>query len=491
VTEREYSAAVTVDIAEGLQRHLLHHIRQGQLQEDLCFALWRPSTGASRTTALIYQVIEPEDGERELHGGASFLPSYLQRVIGIAMQTGSGIAFLHCHFTPGWHDMSDPDIVAEQRLAPRVFAATGLPVVGLTMGTDGALSARFWIKTAPKRFERFWARNVRMVGDGFEVTFADFLAPVPRAMEELLRTYSAWGDAKQSLIARLHCGVVGAGSIGALVAEALARMGVQWITLIDHDRVERHNLDRLVHATGADIGARKVDVSARALKLHATADDFRVDPVPRKVTHETGYRAALDCDVLFSCVDRPWPRQVLNVIANSHLIPVVDGGIRIAVSPRTLLKSADWRAHVAMPGRPCLECLGQFDPAHVSVERAGLLDDPSYLEGLPREHFTRRNENVFAFAMSAAGLMVNQFLSFVVQPAGVVNSGGTIYHFVTASLDKEPRQSCKVDCAYRAEIATGDTFPYPVVEADPDAELIEPEEQPLNWWRKLTRFLGK
>ena len=36
-------------------------------------------------------------------------------------------------------------------------------------------------------------------------------------------------------------------------------MGVQRVTLIDHDRVERHNLDRLVHATTADIGERKVD----------------------------------------------------------------------------------------------------------------------------------------------------------------------------------------------------------------------------------------
>lgn len=481
----EYSAALTTDLAEGLQAHLLQHIRQGDLQEDLCFALWSPSGGSGRTTAIVNRIILPEHGERELHGGASFLPAYLQRVIGVAMQEGAGIAFLHCHFTPGWQDMSGPDIAAEQRLAPRVLAATGLPLVGFTMATDGALSARFWTKVGPKRFERQWAGNVRMVGNGFTATFADALIPPPRPKEELLRTYSAWGDEKQSLIARLHCGIVGVGSIGALVAEALARMGVQRITLIDHDRVERHNLDRLVHATTADIGELKVDVSARALRLHATADNFSVDPVPHKITRDRGHRAALNCDVLFSCVDRPWPRQVLNMIANAHLIPVVDGGIRIAVSPRGTLKSADWRAHVAMPGRPCLECLGQFDPADVAVEREGLFDDPTYLDGLPRDHFAHRNENVFAFAMSAAGMIVNQFLGFTVQPSGVTNAGGAIYHFVTATLDKERRQSCKVDCAYKAEVASGDSFPYPIVEQDVNPSV--PERRRRKWWQELMR----
>lgn len=464
MTTREYSAALTVDVSDVLQRHLLQHMRQGHAQEDLCFALWRESAGSGRTTAVIYQVVLPEPGERELHGGASFQPAYLQRVLGLAMKANAGVAFLHSHFTPGWQDMSNPDIAAEQRLAPRVWAATQLPVVGLTMGTDGALSGRFWVKTAPKTFDRYWARNVRMVGDGFNVTFANAAAPIPKAKEELLRTYAAWGDARQSLIARLRCGIVGVGSVGALVAEALARMGVQDVTLIDHDRVKRHNLDRLVHATASDIGELKVDVAARAIAQHATASGFHVNPVPFKVTEERGYRAALDCDVVFSCVDRPWPRQVLNVIANSHLIPVVDGGIRIAVSPQGKLKSADWRSHVIVPGRPCLECLGQFDPAQVTVERQGLLDDPTYLEGLPRDHFAHRNENVFAFAMSAAGMILNQFLGFIIQPAGVQNVGATIYHFVTATLDRDPRQSCKLDCPYRSEIAAGDQFPYPIIQ---------------------------
>lgn len=458
-----YSAVLTCGIAENLRTHLLQHIREGKLQEDMCFALWRPSSGRLRKTAILSEIVFPAEGERKLHGGASFMPGYIERVIGIALEKGLGIAFLHSHFTPGWQGMSPEDVVAEERLAPRVFGATGLPLLGLTMGTDGALSARFWNRTGRGRFSREWCGTVRFVEDDFNITFMDQLAPKPLFKEELKRTYSAWGDEKQNLLARLHCGVIGVGSVGAQIAEALARMGVENITLIDFDKVKKHNLDRLLHATTGDIGKFKVDVVADMLKKHATADTFEVRALPVGINCEEGLKAAQDCDILFSSVDRPWPRQILNMIATAHLIPVVDGGIRLSVTSSQKLRSADWRAHVAMPDRPCLECLGQFDPAHVTIERQGLFDDPTYVEGLSKEHFIHRNENVFGFSMNAAGLMILQFLSMVVQPSGISDPGAQLYHFVTGSVDKENLEGCKDTCNYRKFIGYGDHFPFPVI----------------------------
>ena len=249
------------------------------------------------------------------------------------------------------------------------------------------------------------------------------LAPKPKFKEALKRTYSAWGETKQHLLARLHCGVVGLGSVGSIVAESLIRMGVQTVSLIDFDEVKEHNLDRLLHATISDIGRFKVDVVAEYLVKDATADNVDIRVHPKSLTQECGLKAALDCDVLFSCVDRPWPRQVLNMLAYAHHIPVVDGGVLVRVKPNGQLRGAEWRAHVAVVGRSCLECLGQFDPANVTLERQGLLDDPKYIERLPTEHVLRQNENVFGFALGAAGLMVSQFLSLVVQPVGLATRG--------------------------------------------------------------------
>ena len=85
-----FEAALVESAHQAACRHLLAHLRRGERQEDLCFAVWRPSRGASRTTALISELILPEEGERTLHGGASFTPEYLSRSVRLACAKGCG-----------------------------------------------------------------------------------------------------------------------------------------------------------------------------------------------------------------------------------------------------------------------------------------------------------------------------------------------------------------------------------------------------------------
>jgi len=69
--------------------HLLSHFNQNKHQEELCFALWYPCNGKSKTTALISEIILPEEGERGLHGNASFSPQFLARSLRIAKKKAS------------------------------------------------------------------------------------------------------------------------------------------------------------------------------------------------------------------------------------------------------------------------------------------------------------------------------------------------------------------------------------------------------------------
>lgn len=452
---RTYSAALSEPVHREASRHLI----RPDGQEDLCFALWRPSQGETRTSALVSELILPREGERRIHGNASFSPHYFERALGIATKANAGLAFLHSHPGPGWQDMSDDDRGAEQGHAAATRGGTGLPLVGLTLGTDGAWSARFWEKTAPRTYERRWYSHVRVVGERLVITYAESLKPKPRLKEELQRTVSAWGEDIQANLARLEIGIVGAGSVGSIIAEALARIGIIRIKLIDFDTVEYVNLDRLLHASSVDaqLYRSKVQTLGRALKESATAEGFRVDEVEKSVGEEDGFRAALDCDVLFCCVDRPWGRSVLNFVAYAHLIPVIDGGIQVEVNKRRGLRRADWKAHIVSPERRCLECLGQYDPGLVSAEREGYFDDPKYIAGLPPDHPMRRNENVFAFSLSAASFQILQMLMMIVAPLRIANAGEQMYHFVPGLFDEPGFHKCKENCLYPTFVAKGDS----------------------------------
>ena len=51
----------------------------------------------------------------------------------------------------------------------------------------------------------------------------------------------------------------GAGAIGSLLAYNLVRQGVKRLTVIDHDRIEEHNVGTQLYGE-SDVGAWKVDV---------------------------------------------------------------------------------------------------------------------------------------------------------------------------------------------------------------------------------------
>jgi hypothetical protein len=198
----------------------------------------------------------------------------------------------------------------------------------------------------------------------------------------------------------------------------------------------------------------KVAVAGTALQFSSTARDPIIETYEYGVTEEPGFRAALDCDVLFSCVDRPWARSVLNFIGYAHMIPVVDGGIRVRSRGGLQLIDADWRGHIAAPGRRCLACLRQFDPGLVAAERNGYLDLPGYIEGLPEGHELKTRENVFAFSIGAASLQLNQFIAMVAAPAGVADLGALHFHLTSSDMSRD-EEPCNVGCPYSSKDISG------------------------------------
>ena len=290
---------------------------------------------------------------------------------------------MHSHPSSGWQDMSEPDVRAERDRIADTARATGKPLVGMTVGTDGYWSARFWEHAKGRRTCQ-WCRKVRVL---HKTRLAVWRRPDDnqRDRRRQRRTVDSWGERKQRDLEALRIGVVGVGSVGSVVAEGLARVGVREFVLIDHDVVEEHNLDRLLNAHRKDIGRLKTDVAEDAIRAASTADGVVVANYPRKIQHREAYAAARDCDILVSCVDSPMARDVLNRIA--HRVRHSRRGRRRGCTKGTRQREHERRAvegacRRSVHGVPPMQAPIYIQRRHAGARR--LLEQPKLHQGRQR-----------------------------------------------------------------------------------------------------------
>lgn len=450
----------SVAMAGEADRQLTAHLVRDDGQEDLCMAVYRPSNGATRLTALVAEVVLPEDGETTVRGTVSFTGGYVLRAVERAAAVGGGVVILHSH--PGgsdWQAMSGPDRDAEASYANLVRETTGWPLVGMTLaGATRRWSARFWARGVGTSVTAVPCENVRVIDTQLRTSWNPVLVPTPRSTPTQVRSVSCWGPRTHADITRLQVLVVGAGTLGIDVAVRLAATGLQSIDVMDFDTMKLINLDRIVGATALDVLLKrsKVEVAERLLRCSATADAFRAETIEGSVCEPDQFLQALDYDLIFCCVDdHPWPRSVLNTLAYTDLIPVIDGGIHIdAFEDGEGMRNATWRSHVLRPGRPCMACNGQIDLGKVQVDKDGLMENAAYIAGLPPAD-RPQSQNVAVLAVSATASLLAQFVSFVAAPAGLGDPGPLRYSLSTHDLEHVAATTRK-HCPVEASTLAGD-----------------------------------
>ncbi|WP_428343174.1 ThiF family adenylyltransferase [Mycobacterium sp.] len=438
------------EVADQACQHLL----RDDGQEDVLLATCTISTGAGRTTMLIHTLVHPEHGDRTVHGNASFSGRYILRAAAQAAQHGHGLVMMHSHPDGwGWQALSRTDHDTEHETARIAFEYTGLALTGMTLAGDGTWSARLWPHTSTRPR---WAETVRVVGPKLEVSFNERLRPPPPPSESEARRIAAWGPKTQADIARMRVLVVGVGSVGLDVALRLAAAGIINIGVMDPDVVEKINLDRMVGATRADARRRrpKVDVAVREMLRAATAEHPQFERFPINVCTKEGFHRALDYDVIICCVDRPWPRAVLNSVAYADLIPVIDGGLAIQTFDDGTMRSGSWRAHTLVPQRPCLLCSGQLNPTDLQLDLQGKLDDPAYIEQSGRQPIAGL-PNVALYSASVSAALLAQFASVTAHPGREGVPYPLRYQLAVHTLDR-PSTVSGAHCPYEGQTAAGD-----------------------------------
>ena len=120
-------------------------------------------------------------------------------------------------------------------------------------------------------------------------------------MEDIYqRTELVIGKDNLDLICKSNICICGVGGVGSYVLEALARMGIGRITIIDNDNVDMTNINRQLIATTQNVGKSKVEEAKKrvasinpAIQVIAVQDFIDERNVESYITKDYDY--VIDC----------------------------------------------------------------------------------------------------------------------------------------------------------------------------------------------------
>lgn len=210
--------------------------------------------------------------------------------------------------------------------------------------------------------------EIRIVGESGIRTLRSGTESPPQPMTKGDRAYldrniRLFGEAGQRALRSAHLAICGVGGLGSCVVEYAKGLGIRRFTLIDPDRVEASNLNRLIGATPRDIGKPKVEVMAR--ELHRYDPKIRVHPLRAWVQEERAHRAIRAADLIVNSLDDDGARLEVQLLAARYLKPMLDLGSGIHLRVRDgRVRHMGGQAIWYRPGGPCLVCQG-LDPARI------------------------------------------------------------------------------------------------------------------------------
>jgi len=211
------------------------------------------------------------------------------------------------------------------------------------------------------------------------------------------RTAMILGPDGVARLAAARVCVVGLGAVGSYATEALARVGIGGLRLVDHDFVQESNLNRQLFALRSTLGRRKADVAReRVLDIHPACVTETLD----LFVHEETLDQVLvpPVDVVVDAIDAWTPKMRLLEAAVRAGIPVVSAmgaarktdpmAVRVAdlsetrICPLAKMIRKNLRKRGIETGIRCVfsieEPLEILDPAEPVVE------EPSFRRGRER-----------------------------------------------------------------------------------------------------------
>jgi len=108
-------------------------------------------------------------------------------------------------------------------------------------------------------------------------------------------------------LAALRVTLCGAGALGSNLADNLVRQGVAHLRVIDHDRIEEHNVSTQLYGE-SEVGGWKIEVLKNRLFRAAGVE---IEPVQKQLEQGNAKQLLKDCDLIIDTFDNSASRSLV------------------------------------------------------------------------------------------------------------------------------------------------------------------------------------
>jgi molybdopterin/thiamine biosynthesis adenylyltransferase len=375
-----------------LRSHLLSAANRpgrGTGNEQMAFILAAPNVSASRIRLVGHELLraQPTDLDHQSPSAISPNGQFVATALTRCRREGWSLIEVHSHpfDSAPQTTFSGIDWSNDRMKMPRLASMLPEPFYHATMVVgQNSLDAHYYQRSASAIRA---VKQVTIVGSFsddspvlhyFPASSSTAASTLPRDARHS-RQLPLLGVATQEALSKARVAVVGLGGLGSFVALELAYLGVGHLILIDPDRIELSNLNRLIGAAPEDAGRYKVDVFRELIER--LTPGVAVTAVAAPLLDSAALDHAKAADLLLGCVDTHGARLSLNHLSIRYLIPLIDAGTGARLETDNVDAKLGGQVQIVAPGTGCLECRGFIHPQRAAYDLA-----PPELQEYERNH---------------------------------------------------------------------------------------------------------
>lgn len=457
------SRPVNLALSQDQHDHLRGFLFPGDGKEAVAILLCGRRAGDRRHRLVVQEIHGiPYDRCTRSAVNVTWHPDDIVPILERAEAKGLSVVKVHSHPT-GYAEFSRTDDEGDARLLPMVrgWIDADVPHGSAVMLPNGDMFGRV-VVDATGAFQPL--ASISVAGDELlfwypdsgRGTVPDFAASHAQAFDE--------GTVER--LQKLSIAVIGASGTGSPVIEQFMRLGVAELVIVDDDKIEDRNINRIINSTMDDAAKKRLKVDVIGDAIERTGLGTKVIRLPLNLWNPDVVRAVAQCDIVFGCMDTVDGRFLLNTLSTYYNIPYFDIGVRLDAvrdgAQRGRIREVCGTIHYLKPGRSSLMSRDLFSMKDVAA--AGLRrNDPAAFTQQLKEGYIRgiagHRPAVISVNMLAASLALNEFLARLHPYREEPNTEFASVTFSLASMELFADPDEGICGILGAKVGFGDTTP--------------------------------